>query len=108
MSNQSLEWYNELINPMGRTGLSRPWSTYQRQLRNLAADFPTMDCELAIGLRGFQAAVSQQANMEKRLLEAPLGSREFRRIFGWRWNWKRVSPELTSFGWSHFDKVKTI
>ena len=91
---------------MGRIGLTRPWSTYQRQLRNLAADFPTMDCELAIGLRGFQAAVSQQANMEKRLLEAPLGSREFRRIYGWRWNWKRVSPELTSFGWSHFDKVK--
>ena len=37
LANQSLEWYLELINPMGRTGLTKPWSTYKRQLRHLAA-----------------------------------------------------------------------
>ena len=62
---------------------------------------------MMIGLRGFQSQVSQTANMEKRLHETMILSREFRRIYGWRYNWKRVSPELPSFGWSMFNKVNT-
>ena len=45
--------------------------------------------------------------MEKRLFDTFPLTKEFRRIYGWRANWKRVNPEFISFGWSMFGKHNT-
>jgi len=107
LANQSLEWYDDLLSNMGLLSGYFPWDLYRKQLISLTCQLSDHDCYLMIGLRGFQAQVSQQADMEKRLHESWIFSREFRRIYGWRANWKFVNPELPSFGWSMFNKNNT-
>jgi len=109
LANRSTTWYDELVGQMGLLAASPPWDIYRRQLSHLSHSLPDHQCYLIIGVRGFQAQVSQAANMEKRLVESTfLFSREFRRIYGWKWNWKLTEPELPSFGWSMFSKRTTM
>ena len=109
LANRSTTWYDELVGQMGLLAASPPWDIYRRQLSHLAHSLPDHQCYLIIGVRGFQAQVSQAANMEKRLVESTfLFSREFRRIYGWKWNWKLTEPELPSFGWTMFSKRTTM
>ena len=109
LANRSTRWYDELLCQMGLLAASPPWNVYRRQLSHLSHTLPDHQCHLIIGVRGFQAQISQAANMEKRLAESTiLFSREFRRIYGWKWNWKLTEPELPSFGWSMFSKRTTM